>query len=136
MTIAGNMVSLERPSDAELNRHLLMLISSLLHETEHIATDIFLNPDSHDSSQSTTSDASGCMSPARNLILARKRSTPLHIGTYTFDGQDGGDSGFELEDIIFGGRLAHMDRGIMPFEVNLSDAVLDVCISTKMLVDL
>ena len=131
MNKAGELVTLEKPSDAELDRHLFMLVSSLLHEIQHIATDIFLNPQRHDSFQPADCDASGCKSPTPNSSLPQKRGTPVHIGTCTVNGQEAGDSGFELEDTIFGARIAHVDRGLMSFEVNVSPVALDLFISMK-----
>ena len=41
----GAVISIERPSQGELNCHELMLVTSLIHESQHIATYVFLDSD-------------------------------------------------------------------------------------------
>ena len=131
----GEVVSIERPSPAELNRHELMLVTSLIHETQHIATYVFLDsdPDNTDSVpvksiEPEASGASGIKSPAPNPAGPRKRTAPPHIGTCTFEGQDIGDSGFALQEIIFGGRLGHVEPGSTPFEVHALNSARSVSV--------
>ena len=116
----GEIVSIERPTQAELDRDLLVFIISIWHEAQHIATDIFLNQDHDTKCELAASGASGITSPNPNpgsQSSHQKRSTPPHIGTCKFEGEYIGDSGFALEEIIFGGRIGHVERGITPFEV-------------------
>jgi hypothetical protein len=116
----GEIVPTARPTKRELDLHLFMLAVSVWHETQHVVTDAFLNPFHHVPCEPTVSVASGIQSPVRNAdhaAHAQKRGTPPHIGTCTFKGREAGDSGFALEEIIFGGRVMHTDDGIFPFKV-------------------
>ncbi len=129
----GEVVSIERPSQAELNRHELMLVTALVRESQHIATYAFLDsdPDNTDSVPVKTiepeaSGASGIKSPAPNPGGPQKRTTPPHVGTCAFEGQDIGDSGLALEEIIFGGRLGHVEPGFIPFEVHALNSARSV----------
>jgi hypothetical protein len=119
----GEVILIERPNQAELNRHELMLVISFIHETHHTTTKIFLDSDTDSVPvkyvELEASDTSGIKSIAPNPGgPQQKRTTPPHIGTCTFEGQDIGDSGFALEDIIFGGRIGHVEPGAIPFEVH------------------
>ena len=132
----GGVFSIERPSPAELNRHELMLVTFLIHETQHIATYVFLDsdPDNTDSVPVKTIEpeangGSGIKSPAPSPGGPQKRTTPPHIGSCTFEGRDIGDSGFALEEIIFGGRLGHVEPGSTPFEVHALNSARAVSVS-------
>jgi hypothetical protein len=110
----GKILVVEKPKEAELNRHLLLLVSSIFHECQHVVTDAFLNPSLDESVDHEATDASGCKSPAQSSAPQKKRTTPEHVGTTNMRGQVAGDSGFEWEDTVFGGRLQHLERKDMP----------------------
>ena len=114
----GEVFIISRPTKTELNRHLIVAVTSLLHEAQHFATNELLNPvhactdDSGHEPKAT--DASGCISPAPDQACRQKRTTPPHIGTTEFRGRKSGDSGFALEEIIFGGRFMHVEKRLLP----------------------
>jgi hypothetical protein len=112
----GESFSIKKPSGKELNRHLFVAVVSLLHEAEHFATEELLNPvnavavvSGVDSGHEPT--ANRCSSPAPDQAC---RSTPRHIGTTKVKGGVIGDSGFALQEIIFGGRFMHIEKRSLP----------------------
>ena len=106
----------EKPTEQELSRHLLLLITSLLHEIQHIATYAFLNPspDKLEACDEEAADSGGCKSLPPSSTRHQHRATPQHIGTTNIGGRVTGDSGFEWEDTVFGGRLVHLEQRDMP----------------------
>jgi hypothetical protein len=114
----GEILITRMPDEEELSRHLLVSITSLCQEVQHVATDELLNPD-HDCTgdsglQFKATGSSGCMSPAPAPASREKRTTPQHVGTTNFRGRVIGDSGFALEEIIFGGRFTHLEKRFLP----------------------
>jgi hypothetical protein len=87
------------------------MIASVFHETQHVATDLLLNPVADLPSEIKATN--GCMSPAPGHVK-EKRTTPDHIGSTKYAGRVIGDSGFALEEKIFGGRLMHLEKERFP----------------------
>ncbi len=109
----GEVFIISRPTEKELNRHLIVAVTSFLHEAQHLATNELLNPvlaccgDSGHKPNAT--DASGCISPAPDQACRQMR-----VGTTEFQGQKSGVPGFATEEIIFGGRLMHLEKRLLP----------------------
>ncbi len=110
MTGDGKIFTIYKPTPKEENRHSLVLVASSLHEVQHIATDMLLNPEANLSCEITT--VNGCTSPAP--AAKEKRSTPEHIGRTVYAGRVVGDSGFALEEKVFGCRLMHLEKKHFP----------------------
>ena len=117
---------------AEISRHKLLLIDKLLHEGQHEATMQFFNLRNVASramkatesgpAQNTRSQMGalhdggkgagqkmGTPSPPSSQTEAAKslKNTPPEVGNTGYRGNERGDSGHALEEIIFGGRIKH-----------------------------
>ncbi len=106
MNERGAIVTVHKPTQKELVRHTVVMAASTFHEVQHIATDILLNPDLNIEEMDDTYPAPG---PAKE-----KRTTPEHIGRSKCAGRVIGDSGFALEEKIFGCRLMHREKRRFP----------------------
>jgi hypothetical protein len=95
-----------------MNRHALVMICSTFHEIQHIATDMLLNPVA-DLACEVDERTSPTPGPAK-VAKVEKRTTPAHIGSTKYTGRVIGDSGFALEEKIFGGRLMHLEKRSLP----------------------
>ncbi len=106
---SGAVLTIRKPTMTELFRHELVMICSTLHEIQHVATDLLLNP--VDKVAGEIDEVSP--GPAKVAKVA-KRNTPEHIGSTKYAGRNIGDSGYALEDKIFGGRLMHREKKNLP----------------------
>ena len=98
-----------------------MLIVSLLHEAKHIFTWLFLNADAEAGVDSACLEDGkqnryNTPPPATGAVSDRKlQRTPEKIGTMvTNQNVRMGDSGFELEEQMFGGRFTHEEDSSLP----------------------
>jgi hypothetical protein len=88
------------------------MICSTFHEIQHIATDMLLNPVA-----GLACEVDECTSPTprpAKVAKVEKRSTPEHMGSTKYAGRVIGDSGFALEEKLFGGRLMHREKRGLP----------------------
>ncbi len=86
MTEDGKVFTIYKPTPKEEDRHSLVMVTSTLHEVQHVATYMLLN----------------------------ERSTPEHLGRTVCTGRVVGDSGFALEEKVFGCRLMHLEKKHCP----------------------
>ncbi len=106
----GAVLTIRKPTMMELFRHELVMICSILHEIQHVATDLLLNP--VDNVADEIDEVS--LGPAKVAKVA-KRNTPEHNSSTKYaGGQNVGDSGYALEGKIFGGRLMHWKKKNLP----------------------
>jgi hypothetical protein len=88
------------------------MICSTFHEIQHIATDMLLNPVAN-----LACEVDECTSPTHRpakVAKVEKRSTPEHMGSTKYAGRVIDDSGFALEEKLFGGRLMHQEKRSLP----------------------
>jgi hypothetical protein len=112
VTESGEVLTVHKPTPKELDRHALVMIVSNFHEVQHIATEMLLNPVADLPCEIEAMN--GCTSPEPGPTKAEKRTTPEHIGSTKNAGRVIGDSGFALEEKIFGCRLMHLEKRRLP----------------------
>jgi hypothetical protein len=111
----SDRIRLEEPG-RELQCHVLLVIVKLLHEMQHKMTFIFLNMIRSGSRQRTTACDRGAASAKHEGSLAPDhasrssslKDTPEKIGNCRDGRKVRGDSGYALEESIFGGRIRHL----------------------------
>ncbi len=110
MTEDGKVFTIYKPTPKEEDRHSLVMVTSTLQEVQHVATHMLLDPEANLFSEITA--VNGCTSPA--TAAKEKRSTPEHIGRTVYAGRVVGDSGFALQEKVFGCRLMHLEKKHCP----------------------
>jgi hypothetical protein len=118
-----------QPESIELKSHSVMVTVKFFHELQHRATRLFLDLrlglSAHQSTpkrrrmsmrlQSKSAAATkpkiddGSCTPRCSQVSPGKSlgDTLLSVGSMQFNGEVGGDSGYELEEVMLGGRLRH-----------------------------
>ncbi len=116
-----------------------MLIVKFLHELQHRATRLFFilrlgfSPDGSSPKRLRRSERlqsnqaaavklvvdDGSVTPRCSQVSSSLGDTPPSVGSMRFNGEVHGDSGYELEEELLGGRLRHRHLdGLCWFQVN------------------